>query len=425
MSAVLQRARVRAAAIPLPRLRRILLALYLLTAAADATGKALASNLAINRALARIVPGQHEAALREAATPSGNFEIFRTASRHLFSGEDLYAEYPAVHVDRFKYSPTFALLFAPLAWLPWPLALFLWSALNALVLWVAVEALLPPRAALVALAFLLLEVLRAMQNAQSNALVAGLIILAFVALERAQTWRAAAAIALGACVKIFPLAALTFALPRRSALRTGLSTFAIGVALVALPLLVTAPLTLLHQYDSWRAVESSDATQRWFSVMELAERLFGAGWPNWPVQLAGTLALVAPLLLRRARWDEPRFRLLYVCSVLLYVVLFNHQAERASYVIAFTGATLWFASDPGERWRTALFALAFVCIPLMSTLVPGAVLRIPVVLLLRLTVPTLAIWLVVQYELLRRPDVPVPTLIPASGEVKERARATA
>ena len=73
---------------------------------------------------------------------------------------------------------------SPFAWLVWPVALFLWSCLNALVLFVAVERALPGRAGLYALGALLLEVLRGMQNAQSNALVAGLIVLAYLALER-------------------------------------------------------------------------------------------------------------------------------------------------------------------------------------------------------------------------------------------------
>ena len=88
-------------------------------------------------------------------------------------------------------------------------------------LFVAVERVLPGRPGLLALLCLHLEVLRAMQNAQSNALVAGLIILAFAALERASAWRAAAVVMLGACVKIFPLAALTFAIPRRLVFKTG------------------------------------------------------------------------------------------------------------------------------------------------------------------------------------------------------------
>jgi hypothetical protein len=396
-----QRISARFGAIAPSRLRRTLLAIYLLTAFADAAGKTLASNPAVNAAATRLLSGEqthHE--LREAARPSGNFEIFRTAARHVVTGQDLYAEYPAEHSDRFKYSPTFALLFGPLAWIPWPLALFLWSALNALVLFVAIERLLPQHAALVALACLHLEVLRAMQNAQSNALVAGLIVLAFAALERASAWRAAAAVALGACVKIFPLAALTFALPRRRAVRTGLWAGAIGLGLLLLPLLVTSPSTLLAQYVSWRGIESSDAQQRWFSVMELLQRWIGAGWPNWPVQLAGTLALVAPLAFRRDRWDDARFRLRYLCSLLLYVVLFNHQAERASYIIAFVGIAIWFASEPRSGWRAALFWIAMLAIPVCSTLIPGAWLRTPTAMLYRLALPSLAIWLVLQWELL-------------------------
>jgi hypothetical protein len=398
-----QRVSARLAAVPLPRLRRILLALYLLAAFADAAGKALAASPAVNDALRRLVrhPGA-AAQLHEAKRPSGNFEIFRASTPHLLAGEDLYAQYPTEQ-DRFKYSPTFALLFAPLAFLPWPVALFLWSALNALLLFTAIERVLPERQALLALACLHLEVLRAMQNAQSNALVAALIILAWVAIEKGRSCRAAAMVALGACIKIFPLAALTFAIPRRMALRAGLCTIAIGAALVALPLLVTPPATLAAQYQWWRGIEASDAQQRWFSVMELLHQWTGAGWPNWPVQLAGVAALLAPLALRRDRWNDPRFRLSYLCSVLIFVALFNHQAERASYVIGFAGAAIWFASEPLTAWRVALFGVAMVTMPIMSTLVPGAWLKLPVVVLYRLAAPMLVIWLVVQWELLRGP----------------------
>jgi hypothetical protein len=390
--------------------------LYLAVAAADATGKALAANPRVNAVARELVTGRARAQLDHAARPSGNFEIFRAASRHLLTRQDLYAEYPAEHTDRFKYSPTFALLFAPLAWIPWPIALFLWSALNALLLFVAVERVLPGRRGMLAMGLLVLEVFRGMQNAQSNALVAALIVLSFASLERHRAWRAALAVALGACVKIFPLAALTFAIPRRRAVRTGLAAGVVGLALVALPLALLSPAALAAQYGSWRGVEASDAHQRWFSVMELVHRISGVAWPNWPLQLLGTLALMAPLAIRRDRWDEARFRLSYLCSVLLYVVLFNHQAERASYLIAFTGATIWFVAEPRTRARAALYALAALTIPVMSTLVPGAWLRTPGMTTYRLVLPCLAIWLVIQRDLLRpSPRVAQPPI--ASDEL--------
>ena len=392
---------MRLEAVPLPRLRRILLGLYIATAFADAAGKALAANPAVSDALLRVVRGDAAAEMRDARRPSGNFEIFRASSRHLVAGQDLYAQYETEQ-DRFKYSPSFALLFAPLAWIPWPVALFLWNLLNAVGLFLAVERIVPPRQALFAMGLLLLESLRSMQNAQSNSLVAAIIILVFWAVERGWAWRAGALVAVGACIKIFPLAALTFAIPARRAIRTGLCAAAAGVGVALLPLLVTSPATLMAQYASWRAIEAVDAQMRWFSVMELLHRWTGGFVVlSWPVQLAGVLLLLLPLALRRDRWAEPRFRLLSLCSVLLFVVLFNHQAERASYVIAFTGATLWFVSAPLASWRTALFGLAMLTIPVMSTLVPGAWLKLPTVVLYRLAFPTLLIWLAVQAALWR------------------------
>ena len=394
-------------AIPLPRLRRVLIGLYVLAAFADAAGKALAANPAVNDAITKLVSRGAAREVRDARRPSGNFEIFRASSHHLVDGQDLYAQYPTEQ-DRFKYSPSFALLFAPLAWIPWPVALFLWSMLNAGSAFLALERLLPPRQAMLAIACMLLELLRAMQNAQSNALVAALIIFSFVALEWGRSWRAGLLVAIGAAIKIFPLAALTFAIPWRRAMRTGAWAVAAGLAVAALPLLVVSPASLAAQYQSWRGIEASDAQQRWFSIMELIHHWTGATIPNWPVQLAGVALLMLPLALRRQRWPDERFRLVYLCSVLLFVALFNHQAERASYVIAFTGATIWFVSSPRTTWRTALYGVAMLTMPIASTLIPGAWLKLPDVVLYRLAFPTLLIWLAVQAELLAAPRIAIP-----------------
>jgi hypothetical protein len=402
-------ARDRLSGKPVARLRRIVIALYLAVAAADAAGKALVATPSINRAASRFVraPQQVEN-LQNAARPAGNFEIFRLASLHLVTGENLYADYPDEAGDRFKYSPSFALLFAPFAILYWPFALFLWHLLNMLLLVVAVDRVLPRRAALLAQFLLLLEVLRGQQNAQSNSLVAALIILAWSSLEKNQAWKTAISVALGASVKIFPLAALTFAVPARKVFRTAWWAAIAGAVLAALPLIVTSPATLLAQYRAWQTVESFDTRQRWFSAMELLHRLTGWEIPNWPVQVAGTLLLLLPLAIRRNRWDESRFRFLYLCSLLIYVVVFNHQAERASYLIAFTGATLWFAGEPRAEWRSILYGVALFTIPVMSTLVPGAIWRNQTVTLFRLAVPSLAIWIAIQCALLRRASFTPP-----------------
>ncbi|HEV8234356.1 MAG TPA: hypothetical protein VGP84_07135, partial [Gemmatimonadaceae bacterium] len=125
-------------------------------------------------------------------------------------------------------------------------------------------------------------------------------------------------------------------------------------------------------------------------------------WPNWPIQLAGAIALLTPIARRRDRWTDHRFRIEFLCSVLLFVSLFNHQAERSSYLIAFVGATIWFVNGKRTAGRTVLFAVAALTIPLMSTLLPiPDVLRSPPAMLYRLALPILAIWILIQWDLMR------------------------
>jgi hypothetical protein len=103
-------------------------------------------------------------------------------------------------------------------------------------------------------------------------------------------------------------------------------------------------------------------------------------WPNWPLQLAGTVILVMPLLLQRDQWQSDAFRVQFLCSVLVYVVLFNHQAERQSYVLGATGSVIWFVTGPRKAERGVLLAVALLGTP---------------------TLPYFAIWVIMQLELLR------------------------
>lgn len=288
------------------------------------------------------------------------YHDFRGSFYHLLAHQDLYVHYATQGYDLYKYSPTFALLFAPFALPPFVVGLLLWDIFSALMLYLALERLLPARqAALVAL-LLAPELFAALQASQSDTLVAALIILAFVALERARTVSAAVAIGLGAAIKIFPLAALSLVIPRRGRFRIALIVAGVGVVLVALPLVVISPRELAGQYGSWLDVARQDALLRGDSVMGLIALIVPGDWPNWPVQLAGTLVLLLPLAVRRERWADAGYRLLYLCSLLVYVVIFNHKAERSSFVIAVAGVVIWWATGARTLWRTLLMLLSLV-----------------------------------------------------------------
>ena len=283
--------------------------------------------------------------------PHWTFRIFRSSFWHLIHQQNLYAHYAGQ--DYFKYSPTAALLFAPFADPPFAIGLLLWNAFNAITLILAVRCLVGRRNVALAMALTIPELYNALQASQSNALVAALIVFAFVAMEHDWQLRGCLAIAVGVAIKIFPIAALSFAIfhPRR--LRAAALFTVCAVVLAVLPLTVTSPSMLLAQYDWWHRIEMTDALARGDSVMFVLHQLFRVSGPNWPVQLAGVAVLLLPLI-HRQRWGDARFRRSFLASLLVFVVIFNHQAERQSFVIAAVGVAIWFVESPREYLRLGL-----------------------------------------------------------------------
>lgn len=302
----------------------------------------------------------------------GNFLLFRCTFGRLVHGQSLYLNTPDCF--GYLYSPAFALLFAPFALLPPLLGLFCWNAINAaLPVW-AISRLLDPRRAQLVLVFIYLDVVRSMQNSQSNALVAGLLIFTFLACERERIVGAAFMTGAGALIKIFPAAGGVFALvaPQRLGVRgKRFATFVAAGALLAMtPLVVSTPSMLWAQYHTWLTTTTTTSVLRGESVLGILGTWFSYAGPNWPVQLAGVVILLAPVIMLRSAVRDPGFRRLFLCSLLVFVVIFNHQAESPSYVIATAGVGIW-AATLGESWRVVLALLTLLLVSLVATsLVP-------------------------------------------------------
>ena len=331
---------------------------------------------------------------------ANDFAIFRASFWNLIAGRDLYVLRLDQAHDYFKYSPSFALLFAPFAALPFAVGLFLWNVVNALALFFALRLLLPRDKAAIAQALVFLPTLRSMQSSQSNALMAALIIFAFVCYERGWLWRAGIAVGLGAVTKIFPLAALIFALPRRDRVRAVLISILAIVVLLALPLLAVSPQELVAQYQSWSALEKTETIQLGSSVMGLF-RDAGLGWPAWPIQLAGCAILLYVLLARLRDWDDRMVRLQFLAFVMVFCVIFNHRAERQSAVIAISGLVIWYLASPRAAWRTSLFVIVYALVSLTGTgFIPGAIKRV-LLHQVRFPIPLTVLWLAMLGDLAR------------------------
>lgn len=328
-----------------------------------------------------------------------NFLIFRAAFDHLMAGVDLYRLHPAEHQDLFKYSPTFALVFAPFRALPYPVALLGWNLLNVLLIYAGLRLVMGENERLAAVQLTALGLITTVDGTQSNGLVAATIVLAFAALERNRLALAATAIGSGILIKLFPAAALALVAPRKDRARFAIIFTVVFAALVGLPLFVTSAPLLLAQYRSWYAMGSVDALDRGASVMRLLHDLAGYDGPNWPVQLAGLALLALPL--SRGQWSDPRHRKLFLASLLVYSVVFNHKAEQPSFIIAVVGVAIWYAVKPRTLARDLLAGAMLVCtvpvfVAVAAPWLPGGVMT-P---LLMTAAGATAVWVAIQVELL-------------------------
>ena len=340
-------------------------------------------------------------ALQAAARENNVFLTFRASWFNLAEGRDLYQLNPS-HYDYYKYSPTFALLFAPFAVLPLTGGLLLWTAANAGALYWALGRIFSGEQLLAARGLVFIDAVGSMQNAQSNVLSAGLMILAFAELERRRELTAAIAVTLGTLTKLFPITAAAFAIFRPYRIpRFAFWGIACGAIGIAAPLLLVSPDQLKELYRSWGALSKTDALTRGYSVMELLEMLFRADWPNAPIQLAGAAIMLAPLR-RYWMYGTERFRLLFLASVLMFCVIFNHKAESPTFIIATAGVVIWFLNVERNPLSWAAFALFLVGTTLSSSDVMPEALQEGFFEPYRIkTVPVLVVWVLTQVELWR------------------------
>jgi hypothetical protein len=251
-----------------------------------------------------------------------------------------------------------------------------------------------------------------LDGTQSNGLVAATIVLAFAAFERRRLGLAATAIASGIMIKVFPAAALALAAPRADRVRFAFVFLGVFALMIAAPLMATSWATLVDQYQSWYAMGSVDALDRGASVMRLLHLSVGYDGPNWPVQVAGTVLLLLPLA--RGQWSDARHRKLFLASLLVYSVIFNHKAEQPSFVIALVGVAIWYALRPRTLARDLLAGAVIVAtVPMLLAVaipwLPGGIMPA----LLMTSAACTAVWFGIQAELLDLVPEPSESLPPA------------
>jgi len=331
-----------------------------------------------------------------------NYVIFKTSFIHLINHQNLYDYYWEEHWDLFKYSPTFALLIAPFAFLPDYLGLLAWNLLNALVFFSAIW-LLPIKQKgkiIFIFCFVLFELITSMQSSQSNALIAGLIIHAFNFLEKDKISLAALFIVLTFFIKVFGIVALVLFIFYPGKLRAVIYTALWFVVLFFLPLIIISLNDLTAQYHNWIYLLKNDHSESiGISVAGWLSSWFNLYGKN-TILLVGMLLFCLPLLKYRY-YSEQKFRLFFLSSILIWIVIFNHKAESTTFIIATTGVVIWFFSGKITLLNAGLLTLTFILTILSPTdLFPRGLRKAYVVPFALKALPCILIWIKLSMDML-------------------------
>lgn len=298
-----------------------------------------------------------------------NFLIFKYVFWHAWGQLPLYEPYPAEYFDTNHYGPAFSLVIAPFVVVPQWLGLLLWEVMLAMSLYVAVRRLpMEWRKQVFVYWFCAHELLTALFMSQFNIAIAAIIVGTYVCVEREREGTAAFLVMLGTFVKLYGIVGLAFFFFSRHKARFVMWLAVWAAVFFVLPMAISSPEYIVGQYKAW-----------WVSLTEKnADNMFSGGQNQSLLGLVRKISrcpsysdlwLIVPGLaafalpyLRRGQWRHEAFRCAFLASTLLFVVLFSTGSESSTYIIALTGAALWYVKAPWQRSRldVALMVFAFI-----------------------------------------------------------------
>lgn len=331
-----------------------------------------------------------------------NFLIFQHSVFHFFDHLNPYPEYPKEYSDVFLYNPTFIVLFIPFAYLPLYLGMPLWPMFTAVVFYLGVNTLDLPQKSKVFLFYLIIpELITSIANLQTNPLIAAFTVLAFTLLERQRYDRAAIFPSLSFFIKGYGAVSGVFFLLKNPKFKTFFYLGAAFVVLGLLPLLFYSWADFLTLYQQWFVSLRDDySVNTGLSAMGVVRSLIYAEASIPLIQAVGAVAFLATvgLVLYKRNYDEIKYPLL--AYVMIWMIIFNQAAESPTYIIAATGAFIWYLTSARSRVDMALFFLFMVLTVFSSSdLFPRSLAKAYVIPYNLKALPCILIWLKIQWDL--------------------------
>jgi len=304
-----------------------------------------------------IVPIQHYF-----ITSYNNFTIFQHSSFHFFQKVNLYLEYPKEYYDVFLYNPTFSILFAPIAYLPTFLGMFIWVILIGVGYYFAVRLLpLDKKSNLFILYFTFFELITSVQNLQTNSLIAATILFTFIFLERKSTFKSSLFVNLGFFIKGYGAVSGSFYLLKTPRLKSLFHLLMWFLVLICLPLLFYTPDQFIVLYKQWFLTISNDHDNNiGLSVMGIMSKAFNYYGPVYYTQLFGVFMLLATMIFIAVKKSYEEVKFMFLAYIMIWVVIFNQAAESSTYIIASTGVAIWYVNSKKTILDKVLVITTFI-----------------------------------------------------------------
>ena len=345
-----------------------------------------------------------------------NYLIFKGVFYHTWERKPLYEAYPAEYWDTNHYGPVFSWMIAPFALLPDIAGIVLWSLLTTWLLYKAIIMLplgIKQKTAMLWICFV--EMTTSLHSLQINPAIAAWILFTYKFIEKRKEGSAALSILLGFFIKIYGITALALGVFAKRKIH--LATFLILWCLVlfVLPMLLSSPDFVVQSYKDWGASLSEKNLQNTgvleggdmqnISVMGMISRIFDI--PQLSVLLvllpAGIIMLLP--LIRFRQYSNQNFRLYYVAAILLSIVLFSTGSESPTYIIAVTGAALFFILQerPFKPWILFLliFMLLLTCLS-PTDIFPRGIRNNFIKPYSLKALPCFLIWITIMYQLITK-----------------------
>lgn len=338
-----------------------------------------------------------------------NYDIYKGVFNHLCKQTTLYGFYPGEYADMNHYGILFGLIIAPFAILPDFVGLSLWMVAGCAVMFWGIQKLYIEQKYknLIALT-IVAELFLSVAYQQFSIAMLGMIILSFHYTVKGKNSIATLLILIGAFVKIYTLGALAFFLFAKRKWNY-IGWFALwAVVLFALPMVFSSPEYVIEQYYNWYEALMAKNDSNLFSpyqnisILGVFRKISGSSsYSDLWIMASGMILFLLPFL-RVSQYKNYNFKLAFLSSVLLFLILFSTGSESCSYLIAMVGVGLWWAITPsGHNWlTTTLFVLCILSTVAINLLPPNFHDTVFRTYALK-AIPFTLVWLYSIYEMLR------------------------